>query len=65
MWLTLKARLLDAQISIIALGLLAADIRARLADMPHRELARHLSGAVCNTAKSRLAKNMVVDTPRY
>lgn len=40
-----KAWLLDTQISDYRLGpTFAADIRAWLADMPHRELARHLSG---------------------
>ncbi|MDI5448877.1 hypothetical protein MJL27_25740, partial [Salmonella enterica subsp. enterica serovar Anatum] len=39
--------LLDTQISDYRLGpTFAADIRAWLADMPHRELARHLSGGL-------------------
>lgn len=42
-----KAWLLDTQISDYRLGpTFAADIRAWLADMPHRELARHLSGGL-------------------
>lgn len=62
MWLTLK-RLLDTQISDYRLGpTFAADIRARLADMPHRELARHLSGGLTYGEIPASIKNMVVDT---
>lgn len=42
-----KDWLLETQISDYRLGpAFATDIRARLADMQHRELARHLSGGL-------------------
>lgn len=58
-----KAWLLDTQISDYRLGpTFAADIRAWLADMPHRELARHLSGGLTYGEIPASIKNMVVDT---
>lgn len=58
-----KSWLLETQISDYRLGpTFATDIRAWLADMPHRELARHLSGGLTYGEIPASIKNMVVDT---
>lgn len=58
-----KDWLLETQISDYRLGpAFATDIRAWLADMQHRELARHLSGGLTYGEIPASIKNMVVDT---
>ncbi|MCP5904513.1 arginine deiminase family protein, partial [Klebsiella pneumoniae] len=58
-----KAWLLETQISDYRLGpTFAADVRGWLADMPHRELARRLSGGLTYGEIPAAIKNMVVDT---
>lgn len=55
--------LLDTQISDYRLGpAFAADIRGWLADMPHRELARRLTGGVTYSEIPAHIKNMVTET---
>lgn len=57
-----KAWLLETQISDYRLGpTFAGDVRGWLADMPHRELARRLSGGLTGEIPAAI-KNMVVDT---
>ena len=58
-----KAWLLETQISDYRLGpTFAGDVRGWLADMPHRELARRLSGGLTYGEIPAAIKNMVVDT---
>ena len=58
-----KAWLLNTQVSDYRLGpAFASDVRGWLADMPHRELARRLSGGLTYGEIPTHIKNMVVDT---
>ena len=58
-----KTWLLQHQVSDYRLGSsLANDVRCFLADMPHRELARRLSGGLTYGEIPAAIKNMVVDT---
>ncbi|EPX7409374.1 arginine deiminase [Cronobacter dublinensis] len=58
-----KAWLLETQVSEYRLGpSFAADVRGWLADLPHRELARRLSGGLTFSEIPASIHNMVVDT---
>ena len=58
-----KTWLLETQISDYRLGpTFAGDVRSWLADMPHRELARRLSGGLTYGEIPAAINNMVVDT---
>lgn len=58
-----KAWLLETQVSDYRLGhAFASDVRGWLADMPHRELARRLSGGLTYGEIPTYIQNMVVDT---
>ncbi|RPH29807.1 arginine deiminase [Buttiauxella warmboldiae] len=57
-----KDWLLETQISDYRLGpTFASDVRSWLADMPHRELARRLSGGLTYSEIPNYVSNMVVD----
>ncbi|ELY4521093.1 arginine deiminase [Cronobacter muytjensii] len=58
-----KAWLLETQVSEYRLGpSFASDVRGWLADLPHRELARRLSGGLTFSEIPASIHNMVVDT---
>ncbi|EKS1847024.1 arginine deiminase [Cronobacter muytjensii] len=58
-----KAWLLETQVSEYRLGpSFASDVRGWLADLPHRELARRLSGGLAFSEIPASIHNMVVDT---
>ena len=58
-----KSWLLETQISDYRLGpTFATDVRTWLAEMSHRDLARHLSGGLTYSEIPASIKNMVVDT---
>lgn len=58
-----KAWLLDIPISGYRLApALAPDIRGWLADVPHRELARHFSGGLTYGGINACILNMIMDT---
>ncbi|ATO31334.1 Arginine deiminase [Dickeya dianthicola] len=62
---TAKSWLLDTQISDYRLGpSFAADIRGWLADQPHRQLARIMTGGLTYSEIPETFSNMVVDTQK-